>query len=176
MAVVNRDKYASEVRAALVREFERRPKRAFGDDLPTPEEAAQLILDAETVRSDNPMAARIGPVWSGARARQALGLHTRQALSSRRAHGTVLGITTREGSVYYPLFQFRRTRDAVEVHPDLVPVLKALRDVDSWTVAAMLQAEDPELGTSALEWAKSDREQGRLQEWAQDVKHELTAR
>lgn len=105
-----------------------------------------------------------------------MGLRTRQALSSRRSNGTVLGVSTREGSVYYPIFQFRRHGDGAEVHPGLVPVLKTLKDVEPWTVAAMLQAKDPDLGASAVDWVRSGRSQARLEEWARAVKHELTVR
>ncbi|WP_247090120.1 hypothetical protein [Ornithinimicrobium sp. F0845] len=143
--------------------------------MPTPSEAARLILGTEAAPAQNPLAARIGPVWRSARAREALGLNSRQALNSRRVNGSVLGITTTEGQVYYPLFQFRRHDDKVEVHPHLVPVLKILRDVDSWTVAAMLQSTDPDLGVSVIEWATSDRDQQQLRQWAHTVRNELTA-
>lgn len=175
MSTMNAEQYAHRVSDELLRAM-RRSGRDGSAGMPTPGEAARLILGTQAAPADNPLAARIGPVWSSARARQALGLNSRQALSSRRANGTVLGITTTDGQVYYPLFQFRRVGEAVEVHPNLIPVLKVLRDVDAWTVAAMLQSTDPDLGVSATEWATSDRDQEPLQRWAHAVRHELTAR
>ncbi|WP_161958422.1 hypothetical protein [Ornithinimicrobium cavernae] len=175
MSTMSAEQYAHRVSDALVQRM-RRAGKGSTTGMPTPDEAAQLILDTTAAPAQNPLASRIGPVWTSARARAALGLRTRQALSSRRANGTVLGITTTEGQVYYPLFQFRRQAGRVEVHPNLVPVLKALKDVDSWTVAAMLRATDPELGMSATEWATSSRDQARLRDWAQDVRRELTPR
>lgn len=63
----------------------------------------------------------------------ALGWGRDGALDSRRSHGTILGIETREGGVLYPVFQFRRRGGRVQVHPNLVPVLRALKGIDSWT-------------------------------------------
>lgn len=173
MAVVNPEQYASRVEAALLREL-RRTGRHDLRSMPTPEQAARLILETREPPAGNPMADRVGPVWSGARTRQALGLRTRQALASRRANGTVLGLPTREGNVYYPLFQFRRRGGAVDVHPHLVPVLKTLKDIDPWTVAAMLRATDPDLGMSAAEWAVSERDQSALRAWAGAARRELS--
>lgn len=174
MSTMSAEQYAHRVSDELVRAM-RRAGRHEPTGMPTPGEAAELILGTVGAPAENPLASRIGPVWSSARTREALGLRTRQALNSRRVNGTVLGITTTEGQVYYPLFQFRRHGGTVDVHPHLVPVLKVLRKVDSWTVAAMLQATDPELGMSATEWAKSDRDQERLRQWAATVQSELTS-
>lgn len=173
MTGLSPEQYASRVEAVLLRELRRGSGRSISS-MPTPEEAAHLILETEAAPGGNPLAERIGPVWSSARTREALGLRSRQALSSRRAHGTVLGVTTHEGTVFYPVFQFRRHGAKVEVRPSLVRALKTLKDVDSWTVAAMLRSQDPELGTSALEWATSGRNQDRLGEWALAVRRELT--
>lgn len=173
MTTLSPEQYAHRVSDALLKGL-RRSGRERVAQLLTPDEAAQLILDTVPAPAQNSLAERIGPVWSSVRTREALGLHSRQALSSRRAHGSVLGITTTEGQVYYPLFQFRREGQKVEVHPNLVPALKALRDVDSWTVAAMLQSSDPDLGVSAAEWARRGLPRDRLVEWALTVKRELT--
>lgn len=175
MSTMSAEQYAQQVGAELVKEM-RRSGREQPTGMPTPGEAAQLIVSTVAAPAENPLAARIGPVWSSARTREALGIRTRQALNSRRGYGTVLGVATTGGHVYYPLFQFRRHGEVVEVHPNLVPVLKILREVDSWTVAAMLQSTDPDLGVSAVEWATSDRDQARLRQWAHAVHGELTAR
>jgi len=61
------------------------------------------------------------------------------------------------------------------VHPNLVPVLKTLKDIDGWTMAAMLRSADPGLGMSAVEWVESGGDLTRVEAWAVTVKHELTS-
>lgn len=175
MSTTSAEQYAHEVSESLIRQMHRSGWRQVSG-MPAPIDAARMILESSSAPADNRLADRIGAVWSGTRTRQALGLRTRQALSSRRANGTVLGVTATDGQVFYPLFQFRRRGGTVEVHPNLIPALKTLKDVDSWTVAAMLRSSDPDLGMSAAEWASSGRDQARLSQWAQTVKRELPAR
>jgi len=62
----------------------------------------QYASEVETERAPDEcaIAKRIGPVWSSTRTRERLGLVTRQALSSRRARGTILGVKTRDGESF----------------------------------------------------------------------------
>lgn len=175
MSVLNPEQYASKVEAELVKQLRHSGKRPVSS-MPRPDVAARLILETLPAPGESLLAKRIGPVWSSARTREVLGLGTRQALNSRRAHGTVLGIKTREGAIFYPIFQFLRRGETAEVHPNLVSVLKILKEVDSWTVAAMLQSDDPDLGMSAIDWVNRDGDQTTLEEWASTVQRELTSR
>jgi len=174
VAAIDPEQYASRVEAELVRLLRSSDERVLSS-MPSPQDAAQLIMDTEPAPGDSPLADRIGAVWSSAGTRERLGLGTRQALNSRRLHGTILGIKTREGGVFYPVFQFRRRGGHVEVHPNLVPVLKTLKDIDSWTIAAMLQSKDPDLKMSPVQWANSGGDQTLLEEWAETVKRELAS-
>lgn len=174
MPTMSAEQYAHRVSESLVTQLQR-AGWCGTSGMPAPDEAARMIVESSVAPEENPLAERVGPVWSGSKTRQALGLRTRQALSSRRANGTVLGVTTSDGQVFYPLFQFRQRGGKAEVHPNLVPVLKSLKAVDSWTVAAMLRSTDPDLGMSAAEWATSGQDQEQLRGWAHAVKRELTA-
>ena len=92
------------------------------------------------------LAALLGPFWSASRTRRALGLATPAALDAMTRDGAVLALPMRDSAVLYPVFQFQRTGDQVVVRPALVPVLRALRSFDPWTVAVLLLTPAPELG------------------------------
>ncbi|PFG20151.1 hypothetical protein [Serinibacter salmoneus] len=83
----------------------------------------------------------IGPFLSSQGARTLLGLESRQALQHRVDVGSVLRARTDDGINVYPAFQF----DGGRVHPALLPVLGALRDIDGWTAALWLCLPNDEL-------------------------------
>src|SRR5699024_5551666 len=118
---------------------------------------------------------RNGPVWRSAGTRERLGLGTRQALNSRRLQGTILGIKTREGGVFYPVFHFRRRGGHIQVHPNLVPMFKALKDIDSCNITVLLPSIDPDLGMSVVQWVNRGGDETLLEEWAETVKRELAS-
>lgn len=175
MTTMSPEQYASRVQTALLQRLKHSEPRLVSQ-MPSPDEAATLIMQTRTAPTHHPLRERIGPVWTSTRTREALGLKTRQALSSRRSHGSVLGLTTGDGKVFYPVSQFRQRGSVTEVDPLLVPVLKILKDIDSWTVAAVLRSPDPDLGMSAVDWARQGKDGSRLEQWAHAVRSELTAR
>lgn len=112
----------------------------------------------------------LGPFWASAWTQVALGLPTPSALEDRRADGSVLGLTTADGVTVYPICQFRLHNGTVEVKPALLPVLRTLKDVGSWTVAALLHTPASELaGLSPLEWLSAGNPQEDLGTFAHAV-------
>lgn len=93
----------------------------------------------------NELAALLGPFWSEDRARRALGVESAEAMRSRRHDGTLLALDTTNGTRLYPVWQFHRAAGHVEVRPALVPLMRALRHHNSWTVATFLNTPAPEL-------------------------------
>lgn len=96
----------------------------------------------------------VGPVWSEGKVCDTLGIDA-IVLAERRAVGEVLGFTTAQGDVVYPVDQFQRHDGAVEVRPALLPFLRRLRRFDPWTVAVLLHTPAPELGDqNPLDWLR----------------------
>lgn len=59
---ISAEQYASRVEAALVRELKRAGGRSI-ESMPSPDDAARLLIDVNVARSDdNPMAEHVGPV------------------------------------------------------------------------------------------------------------------
>lgn len=102
--------------------------------------------------------ALVGPCWSPTRVCSALDV-TDPGLAARRESGEVLGLSTRDGDVVYPLWQFQRREGRVEVKPALVPLFRALRRFDGWAVAVLLHTPSPELdGQTPLGWLDGGRD------------------
>lgn len=126
--------------------------------------------------SPNELAALLGPFWSSAKVQDALGVPTRQALASRRKNGSVLGLKTSDGDVVYPVWQFHRRDDAIEVKPALVGMLRILKTFDPWTVAVVLRTPAPELkGLTPIDWVRAGRPAATLVELARVVAREWAA-
>ncbi|MFC7500928.1 hypothetical protein [Nocardioides sp. GCM10030258] len=124
--------------------------------------------------SPNELAELLGPFWSEARVRNALGVLTQQDLASRRRDGSVLGLESSDGVVVYPVSQFHRRPDGcTEVKPDLVPVLQTLSEFDPWAVGLFLQTPAPELDDlTPLEWMRTNRPAEGLEQLAQVLARE----
>lgn len=97
----------------------------------------------------------IGPFYDTAGARHVVGV-SRQALAQQRARRQILALTTGDGQIVYPTFQFDEHR---RVLPGLAAVLGAVPEdvVDEWTLASWLrQSRLPELGgRSVIEYLRA---------------------
>lgn len=148
-------------------------------ELPDPAAVVEAMDMAIGLPGEDPneLAALLGPFWTGARTRQALGLNNRQALASRVASGSVLALKSADGDLLYPVAQFHKRPDGtIEVKPALVPFLRTLRTFDPWAVGVLLHTPAPELGgLTPLDWARKDRTPDTLTALAQTVAHEWAA-
>lgn len=124
----------------------------------------------------NELADLVGPVWSESKACAALDA-SRDVLSARREAGTLLGLTTSDGTTVYPVFQFvRRTDGQVEVRPGLLAVMGPLRAFDPWAVAVLLHTPAPELGGSTpIQWDRDGGASEALGDLADAVAREWAA-
>lgn len=138
--------------------------------------AVDLLVSSSTVpNTPNKLAQLVGKVWTGARAREELGVPTRQALQARRDTGSVLGVKASDGSVYFPLSQFRREGSKTVVKPAMQAMFRVLRGHDPWAVAVLLHTPAPELeNTTPLEWEHThgDSAAEKLRTLAQHVDRE----
>lgn len=138
-------------------------------ELPTPVEFAdsiEAIVVCVPEETPNELADLLGPFWTGARVREALGVPTRQALDSRRRNGSVLALKSTDGALFYPVAQFQRRPDGqIQVKPALVGLFRTLRGFDSWTVGVLLHTPAPELdGLTPLDWVGQGKDVGALEE------------
>jgi hypothetical protein len=123
----------------------------------------------------NELADLVGPFWSRAKVSEALGVDERR-LTARVEGGDLLELRTADGVPAYPVFQFERDSDHVEVRPALASVFRTLRDFDPWTVAVLLHTPAPELsGSTPLEWLRSERAAEPVVGLAQTVAKEWAA-
>jgi hypothetical protein len=121
------------------------------------------------------LVALVGPVWSQGRTCEALSVSRAELADFRRAGG-VLGLTTADGALVYPVSQFHRRGGTVEVRPSLVPFLTALRRFDPWAVAVLLHTPSPELhGATPLDWARGRGDLVALADYAKAVAREWAA-
>lgn len=180
---VTLEDYAAEVaerlRLSLVEGFDEIAERG-AMLLPAPEEVAETVAGLVPFLPDespNELAALLGPFWTGKKVREALGISTRQALDSRRRNGSVLALKSSDGDLFYPVFQFQRRADGhVEVKPGLLPVLRALRHFDPWTVGVLLRIPSPELGgLTPVDWVRRGKPTEALVGLAQAVAREWSA-
>lgn len=79
----------------------------------------------------NGLAALAGPAWSAVRVFNAFRIDS-GALTEMQDAGAVLALATSDGVHVYPVHQFHRRGDFIEVRPALSPLLRALRDFDPW--------------------------------------------
>ncbi len=105
--------------------------------------------------ADSNIADIVGPLWSEARVCSALAV-TVDTLTHWRAVGDVLAVTTADGALLYPVFQFHRHPDrTVEVRPLLLPIFRAMSVFDGWTTAVLLHTPAPELADATpLDWLR----------------------
>lgn len=123
----------------------------------------------------NELAALMGPAWSAAKVCSSLGV-TVDRLASQQDSGEVLGLVADDGVTVYPVFQFWRRGDRVEVKPALVPIFQTLRGFDGWAVAVLVFTPSPELnGASPLEWVRRGHEHQALKVFASVVAREWSS-
>src|SRR5699024_362178 len=108
---------------------------------------------------------QVGPFYSTERVAHLLGDISRQAVSERARNHRLLRVTTADGLMVFPAFQFTGTA----VRTNLVPLLQILlgSGADPWTVAYWMTAPQEELGgKTALAVLDFEDEARRLQEIA----------
>jgi hypothetical protein len=105
---------------------------------------------AEEAHTTNRITDRIGPFYSLNRVSELLGGVSRQAVSERARSHRLLRVTTSDGVMVFPAFQFARS----QVRTNLVPLFEVLlgSGADPWTVAYWLTSPlDSFNGRTALE-------------------------
>src|SRR5665811_987497 len=113
-----------------------------------PEDLAKRMLSLVPTPIRNPMADLVGPFYDTTGVQTLLDV-SKQAVSDRRKHGSVLAMRTGDGLWVYPVFQFEARR----VKPELAGVLRVFRGHDGWTAGVWLTTRNDELeGRSPLEW------------------------
>jgi hypothetical protein len=168
------DEVASGVKVRLMAAVER--ARVAETDLPPADEVADRISDLILTPGDdtpNRLSEHLGPFWSGTKVQRELRLMSRQALDERRKTGRVLALKTSDNHRIYPVSQFQRRGNRVEVKPELVSMLSVLRDHDPWSVAVLLRTPAPELeNLTPLDWIHQGRETAATQALAHRVSRE----
>lgn len=107
-------------------------------------ERATVNAMADAVLKANRINDRLGAFYTTDRVRKVLGGISRQAVSERVKNDGLLRVTTADGVVLFPAFQF--------AHGALAPGLRKLLNlllgtgVDGWTVAYWLTARQAQLG------------------------------
>jgi hypothetical protein len=147
---------------------------ASGNAAPDPLAFASAISDlALPVDQSHPFVELLGPFWSSAKVRAALGINTRQALDSRITSGSILGLPTSDRRLLFPVFQFVAHGEQVRVRPALAGMFSVLRSQDPWSVAVMVNTPAPELhDETPLAWARAGRDEGALVRLARAIEFE----
>ncbi len=175
-SVVDKDRYVEAVLAAVREALEAAAERyeRTGATAPAVEELSGSLMGLVAAPDvENPLASWVGPFWSGRRVRDELHLASRQALDSRRRAHAVLGVKTSDGAVIYPVWQFHRREETVEVRPAVGRIFAILGEHDEWTVAVLLNTPAPELnGLTPLDWVRHGRDEAPLLQFAQTVNAE----
>jgi hypothetical protein len=110
---------------------------------------------------------QIGPFYDTAGLRALLGV-TKQALHDRVQRGTLLAVTSRDGKIGYPAFQFA----GLEVLPGVREALAAFRGapVDGWAIAAWFTTPAGSLdGQTPAGWLVERGDVGPVVELARDT-------
>lgn len=114
----------------------------------TPRDLATRMLSLVPNPIRNPMADLVGPFYDTPRVQALLDV-SKQAVSDRRKHGSVMAMRTGDGLWVYPVFQFEGRR----IKPALTGVLRVFRGYDGWTACVWLTTTNDELGgRSPLTW------------------------
>ena len=145
-----------------------------GNAAPDPLAFASAISDlAMPARESHPLVELLGPFWSSAKVRTALGINTRQALDSRISSGSVLALPTTDRRLLFPVFQFIAHGGDVRVRPALARMFSVLRAHDPWSVAVMVNTAAPELqGMTPFEWARAGHDDESLVRLARTIESE----
>jgi hypothetical protein len=109
-------------------------------------ERATVKAMTDAVQTANRINDRFGAFYTTDRVRKVLGDISRQAVSQRVGSHRLLRVTTADGEMLFPAFQFKGN----DVVPGLQDLLKVLLDagVDGWTVAYWLTARIGQFGES----------------------------
>lgn len=102
---------------------------------------AQEVAESWAARlplTPSPLEDLTGPFYDTPSLRKWLGV-TRQALDSRARHGSILALTTGDGTRVYPAWQWRTDKSTVPHLAEVLPPLLA-GSHDPWTVALWMSA------------------------------------
>jgi hypothetical protein len=109
----------------------------------------------------------VGPLWSADKTQQALGVSSRAAMRDLCDTGSLLGVPTADGDVFYPVAQFETHDGGFRVKPAVQQFMMALRERDPWTVAVLLHTPADELDECApLDWVRRDGDTSTLLDYA----------
>lgn len=115
----------------------------------------------------DPYYARVGPFYETAGAMHQLDC-TEASLTERRSRGEVLVMAVRSGDWLYPAWQFTGKG---AVHPQLTPVLVALRGMDGWLAGVWLVSAHPDLDGRSPRQALREGERPAVVAWV--AQHDL---
>jgi len=136
---------------------------------------AGLVIDRADDPEHNEIADLVAPLWSADRTRRALGSPSRAAMADRRRAGTILGLKTTDGDIFYPVSQFETFQGAVRVKPALREFFRILRDQDPWTVAVLMRTPTADLEDRCpVDWAADEGGLEVLAEYARTVNAEFS--
>lgn len=152
MAARNRTAAAAEAPAALLDELSDQLARAVRARLERVDpQTLRLLGPARQVAeawaeqlplAPSPLEDLTGPFYDTSSLRKWLGV-TRQALDSRARHGSILALTTGDGTRVYPSWQWRADKSTVPHLSEVLPLLLAGAR-DPWTAALWM--------TSPVDW------------------------
>jgi hypothetical protein len=118
-------------------------------ELPPADDFADRISDLILTPGDgtpNRLATLLAPFWSSTKVQTELGLKSRQALHERRKIGRVLALKKSDNHRIYPVSQFQRRGNHIEVKPELITMLSVLRDHDRGASPSCSARRHPNLG------------------------------
>ncbi len=136
-----------------------------------PRDLATRMLSLVPSPIRNPMADLVGPFYDTPRVQALLDV-SKQAVSDRRKHGSVMAMRTGDGLWVYPVFQFEGRR----IKPALTGVLRLFRGYDGWTACVWLTTTHDELGgRSPLTWLTQGLDEGVVLRLAAHAAHQWAA-
>jgi hypothetical protein len=151
------ERVVRQVRAGLARRLARQKSQAAQVQSALPAEAlAERML--EVLPQPSPWNQLIGPFYTTSQVRTLLGGIRRQAIDDRRRRRTILVLTTADGTLVYPAFQFG---DDNEVLKGFAEILQCFEPdvVDDWTLAGWLISPLKSLGgKSIVDWLRRGKD------------------
>lgn len=178
------DEYADALAAELKTQLKSRGAHGL-IEVPMPGELVrqgmgEVDAGSESQRfaiADGALVDVVGPSWTTRKLRSELGGVSAQAVNQRRSRGSLLGLTTSDGAVVYPIFQFVRLNGQLKVKRGLARMFKILKDQDDWHVAVLVNTPSPELGgRTPVEWEREHGDSKELQKLADDIRREAQHR
>jgi|SRR5699024_10323779 len=172
------DEYAVALAAELKTQLKSRGAHGL-IEVPVPGELVRRGMDevdagSESQRfaiADGALVDVVGPSWTTGKLRSELGGVSAQAVNQRRSRGSLLGLTTSDDAVVYPIFQFVRLNGQLKVKRGLAQMFKILKDQDDWHVAVLVNTPSPELGgRTPVEWEREHGESGELRKLAENIR------